>query len=117
MSDSARAEGVRGPGFVIDGKAVAAAVRARVATEVRSFEAETGRTPGLATVIVGDDPASQIYVANKHKACAEAGMRSINHELAAETSQQELEILVSELGDDGEVDGILVQLPIPDHLD
>ena len=72
---------------VIDGKAVAADVRARVATEVAELKAETGRVPGLATVIVGDDPASKIYVEMKHRACEEAGMRSVHHGLAAETSE------------------------------
>jgi methylenetetrahydrofolate dehydrogenase (NADP+)/methenyltetrahydrofolate cyclohydrolase len=102
---------------IIDGKAVAAAVRERVAGEVAAFKGESGRTPALATVIVGDDPASEIYVRNKHKACAEAGMGSIHHGLAAGTIEDELLELVSELGCDEEVDGILVQLPLPDHID
>jgi methylenetetrahydrofolate dehydrogenase (NADP+)/methenyltetrahydrofolate cyclohydrolase len=102
---------------IVDGKAVAAAVRERVAGEVAAFKGESGRTPALATVIVGDDPASEIYVRNKHKACAEAGMRSIHHGLAAGTTEDELLELVSELGRDEEVDGILVQLPLPDHID
>jgi methylenetetrahydrofolate dehydrogenase (NADP+)/methenyltetrahydrofolate cyclohydrolase len=102
---------------IIDGKAVGAAVRERVATEVRAYESEHGRTPVLATVIVGEDPASEIYVRNKHKACEEAGMRSVHHGLPAETSENELLELVGELGLDREVDGILVQLPLPDHID
>jgi methylenetetrahydrofolate dehydrogenase (NADP+) / methenyltetrahydrofolate cyclohydrolase len=102
---------------IIDGKAVAAAVRERVAGEVAAFKEESGRTPALATVIVGDDPASEIYVRNKHKACAEAGMGSIHHGLAAGTTEDELLGLVSELGRDEEVDGILVQLPLPDQID
>jgi methylenetetrahydrofolate dehydrogenase (NADP+) / methenyltetrahydrofolate cyclohydrolase len=102
---------------IIDGKAVAAAVRARVADEVVSYEAEHGRTPVLVTVIVGDDPASEIYVRNKHRACEEAGMRSTHHGLPAETSEEELLDLVGELGRDDDVDGILVQLPVPDHID
>lgn len=102
---------------VIDGKAVAAAVRERVAAEVRAYEAATGRTPVLATVIVGDDPASEIYVRNKHKACEEAGMRSVHHGLGSETSEGELLALVAQLGEDEDVDGILVQLPVPDHID
>jgi methylenetetrahydrofolate dehydrogenase (NADP+) / methenyltetrahydrofolate cyclohydrolase len=101
----------------IDGKAVAAAVRERVAAEVAAFEAGAGRVPALATVIVGDDPASQIYVANKHKACAEAGMRSVHHGLAAETSEAELLGLVERLGAQADVDGILVQLPLPPQID
>jgi methylenetetrahydrofolate dehydrogenase (NADP+)/methenyltetrahydrofolate cyclohydrolase len=102
---------------IIDGKAVAAAVRARVAEEVASYEVERGRTPVLATVIVGDDPASEIYVRNKHRACEEVGMRSVHHGLAAEASENELLELVGELGLDREVDGILVQLPVPDQID
>jgi len=102
---------------LIDGKAVAAKVRERVGEEVAAFEAETGRVPALATVIVGEDPASQIYIANKHKACAEAGMRSVHHELPAETNQNELLELVGQLGLDEEVDGILVQLPLPPQID
>jgi methylenetetrahydrofolate dehydrogenase (NADP+)/methenyltetrahydrofolate cyclohydrolase len=102
---------------VIDGKAAAAAVREQVRSEVASYEAASGRTPGLATVIVGDDPASQIYIANKQKACAEAGMRSIHHGLAADTSEQDLLRLVAELGENDEVDGILVQLPLPEQID
>jgi methylenetetrahydrofolate dehydrogenase (NADP+) / methenyltetrahydrofolate cyclohydrolase len=102
---------------VIDGKAVAAEVRARAASEVAEYEAEAGRVPGLATVIVGDDPASKIYVDMKHRACQEAGMKSVHHSLAAGTSEAELLDLVGALNDDGEVDGILVQLPLPDQID
>jgi methylenetetrahydrofolate dehydrogenase (NADP+)/methenyltetrahydrofolate cyclohydrolase len=101
----------------IDGKAVAAAVRKRVAVEVPAFAAEHGRTPQLVTVIVGDDPASEVYVRNKHRACEEAGMRSAHHGLPAETSEGELLELVARLGDDDDVDGILVQLPVPDRID
>ena len=101
----------------IDGKAVGAAVRARVAGEVAEYAAEAGRTPVLATVIVGDDPASKIYVANKHKACAEAGMRSINRDLPADAAEAELLDLVGALGEDDDVDGILVQLPLPPQID
>jgi methylenetetrahydrofolate dehydrogenase (NADP+) / methenyltetrahydrofolate cyclohydrolase len=102
---------------VIDGKAVAAAVRERVAGEVAAFEVERGRTPVLATVIVGDDPASEIYVRSKHRACEEVGMRSVHHGLPAATSENELLELVAALGVDAEVDGILVQLPVPEHID
>ena len=73
--------------------------------------------PTLATVIVGDDPASEIYVRNKHRACEEAGMSSAHHGLAAATGEAELLELVAALGADEEVDGILVQLPVPDHID
>lgn len=102
---------------VIDGKAVAAAVRERVRGEVEAYVAESGRAPTLATVIVGDDPASEVYVRNKHRACEEAGMRSVHHGLAATTTENELLELVAQLGLDPEVDGILVQLPVPDQID
>jgi methylenetetrahydrofolate dehydrogenase (NADP+) / methenyltetrahydrofolate cyclohydrolase len=102
---------------IIDGKAIGAGVRARVAREVASYEKESGRTPALATVIVGDDPASEIYVANKHKACEEAGMRSVHHGLGGETTEAELLELVAALGADDDVDGILVQLPLPAQID
>jgi len=102
---------------VIDGKAVAASVRARVAEGVQAFESEHGRAPALATVLVGDDPASHVYVGGKHRACEEVGIRSLHHGLAAETSENELLELVAELGLDRGVDGILVQLPVPEQID
>jgi methylenetetrahydrofolate dehydrogenase (NADP+) / methenyltetrahydrofolate cyclohydrolase len=102
---------------IIDGKAVAAAVRERVRVDVAAYTEEAGRAPTLATVIVGEDPASEVYVANKHKACDEAGMGSTHHGLAAATSEEELLELVAALGADDEVDGILVQLPVPAHID
>ncbi len=98
---------------VIDGKAVAADVRARIAEVVGKRE----RKPGLATVLVGEDPASHVYVGSKRKACAEAGIRSIHHEVPATISQGELNDLVRGLNADPEVDGILVQLPLPEGLD
>jgi methylenetetrahydrofolate dehydrogenase (NADP+)/methenyltetrahydrofolate cyclohydrolase len=101
---------------VIDGKAVAAAVRERVKVDVATYVEEAGRTPGLATVLVGDDPASQIYIRNKRKACEEVGMRSVHHGLDAATSEEDLLALVRGLGEDDEVDGILVQLPVPDQI-
>jgi methylenetetrahydrofolate dehydrogenase (NADP+)/methenyltetrahydrofolate cyclohydrolase len=101
----------------IDGKAVAAAVRERVRGEVAAYAAAAGRAPTLATVLVGEDPASEIYVRNKHRACEEAGMRSVHHGLAAATGEAELLALVAGLGEDDEVDGILVQLPVPDQID
>lgn len=102
---------------IIDGKAVAASIRARVAEEVSAFEAEHGRAPALATVLVGDDPASHVYVGGKRKACEEVGIRSLHHELPAETSENELLELVGELGLARDVDGILVQLPVPESID
>jgi methylenetetrahydrofolate dehydrogenase (NADP+) / methenyltetrahydrofolate cyclohydrolase len=113
--------GLRGGGSsarVIDGKAVAAEVRARVANEVRELAgAHGGRAPGLATVLVGDDPASHVYVGNKRKQTEEVGMRSVHHGLEASTSQEELLGLIDELNADDAVDGILVQLPLPDQID
>ena len=103
---------------VIDGKAVAAEVRDRVAEGVREFAAANdGHTPGLATVLVGKDPASQIYVGNKRKQAAEAGMRSIDEELLDATPQDELLELIDELNANDSVDGILVQLPLPEQID
>src|SRR3954454_24876883 len=103
---------------IIDGKAVAAEVRERVAAGVREFaEANGGRVPGLATVLVGDDPASQVYVGNKRKQTEEVGMRSIHHGLGADTPQDELLSLIADLNADDGVDGILVQLPLPDAID
>jgi methylenetetrahydrofolate dehydrogenase (NADP+) / methenyltetrahydrofolate cyclohydrolase len=103
---------------VIDGKAVAAGVRQRVAEGVREFAAANdGHTPGLATVLVGEDPASQIYVGNKRKQAAEAGMRSIDEELGEGTPEDELLELIDELNANDSVDGILVQLPLPEQID
>ena len=102
---------------VIDGKAVAADVRAEVAAGVSEFTAGQGRAPGLATVLVGDDPASHVYVNNKIRACEEAGIRSIHHGLADATPQDELLELVAELNADDAVDGILVQMPLPEQID
>jgi methylenetetrahydrofolate dehydrogenase (NADP+) / methenyltetrahydrofolate cyclohydrolase len=102
---------------VIDGKAVAAAVRERVKVDVAAYEQEAGRVPALATVLVGDDPASEIYVRNKRRTTEEVGMRSVHHGLEAGIKQEELLDLVRELGADDDVDGILVQLPLPAHLD
>jgi methylenetetrahydrofolate dehydrogenase (NADP+) / methenyltetrahydrofolate cyclohydrolase len=102
---------------VIDGKAVAAAVRERVKVDVAAYKEEAGRTPGLATVLVGDDPASEIYVSNKRRTTEEVGMRSIHHGPDASIREEELLDLVRELGEDDEADGILVQLPLPAHID
>jgi methylenetetrahydrofolate dehydrogenase (NADP+)/methenyltetrahydrofolate cyclohydrolase len=103
---------------LIDGKAVAAEVRERVRTEVAEYAAASGgRAPGLATVLVGDDPASHIYIRNKHTACEEAGIRSLNHELPDHTPEAELLDLIARLNADAEVDGILVQLPLPVGID
>jgi methylenetetrahydrofolate dehydrogenase (NADP+)/methenyltetrahydrofolate cyclohydrolase len=106
------------PAKVIDGKAVAAGVRERVAAGVKEFVAtHGGDVPGLATVLVGDDPASHVYVGNKRKQTEEVGMRSIHHGLDDGTPQDELLDLIAELNEDETVDGILVQLPLPDQID
>lgn len=102
---------------IIDGKAFAAGLRERLAARVPSFVEAAGRAPGLAVVLVGEDPASQVYVRSKHKATLEAGMQSFEHRLPAETSQQDLLDLVAALNADDNVDGILVQLPLPAHID
>ena len=102
---------------IIDGKAIAAEVRAEVAAAV-SKRVEAGQSrPGLATVLVGENPASQVYVRMKQKACAEAGIESFGYNLPEDTSQEDLEKLVCELNADKRVNGILVQLPLPKHLD
>jgi len=102
---------------IIDGKAVAARVRARVAEDVSRFVQESGRPPGLATVLVGDDPASAVYVGGKQRACAEVGMRPLDVRLAADASAEQVAERLSELGSDDAVDGILLQLPVPAQLD
>ena len=98
---------------IMDGKALASEIRA----ELKSKIEKCARKPGLAVVIVGDDPASRIYVRNKIKACGELGIRSYAYELPATSSQQEVEVLLDRLAVDSEVDGILLQLPLPKHLD
>jgi methylenetetrahydrofolate dehydrogenase (NADP+) / methenyltetrahydrofolate cyclohydrolase len=102
---------------IIDGKAFAADLRGRVAALVPGFRVASGRAPGLAVVLVGEDPASQVYVRSKHKATVEAGMESFEHRLPADASQQELLDMVERLNADETVDGILVQLPLPGHID
>ncbi|MBA2545874.1 MAG: bifunctional methylenetetrahydrofolate dehydrogenase/methenyltetrahydrofolate cyclohydrolase FolD [Solirubrobacterales bacterium] len=102
---------------VIDGKAVAAAARERVAEEVAALTRDIGRAPGLATVLVGEDPGSAVYVRNKRRFAEEVGIHSIHHEPGGDVAQDELEELVRGLGADDAVDGILVQLPLPGHLD
>jgi methylenetetrahydrofolate dehydrogenase (NADP+)/methenyltetrahydrofolate cyclohydrolase len=102
---------------VIDGKAVAAEVRERAKAEAAEFAAGVGRPAALATVLVGEDPASQIYIRKKREACEEAGIRSVHHELPATTTENELLELVGELGLHHDVDGILVQLPVPEQID
>ena len=102
---------------VIDGKAFAGKIRARVAEEVKRIQAEAGVVPGLAVVLVGEDPASQIYVRTKARQTLESGMHSVEHRLEASTTQAELLDLIAALNADPVIHGILVQLPLPAHLD
>ena len=102
---------------LIDGKAFAAELRGRIAEQVARIKADHGITPGLAVVLVGEDPASSVYVRSKGRATVEVGMNSYEHRLPAETSQEELLALIARLNADAAVNGILVQLPLPAHLD
>jgi methylenetetrahydrofolate dehydrogenase (NADP+) / methenyltetrahydrofolate cyclohydrolase len=102
---------------IIDGKAYATKLRGMIAEGVKAFRADAGAVPGLAVVLVGDDPASAVYVRNKAKQTVEVGMASFEHRLPTETAQEDLIALVDTLNADDAVDGILVQLPLPKHLD
>ncbi len=102
---------------ILDGKKIADEIRSEIATEVTQFRATTGVQPCLATVLVGEDPASAVYVRNKKKACENAGMLGVHHGLAATASQSELLDIVHQLNDDPSVHGILVQLPLPKQID
>jgi len=102
---------------LIDGKAIASGLRARVTAAVRSLAEDRGIVPGLAVVLVGDDPASEVYIGAKKQMLAETGMRSIDHRLPAATSEEALLALIGALNDDPEVQGILVQLPLPKQID
>ena len=102
---------------IIDGKAISAAVRGEIKENTQALIAKTEVTPGLAVIIVGEDPASQVYVRNKRRACEEVGFYSEAYELPAETTQAELETLLDKLNADPRIHGILVQLPLPSHLD
>ena len=105
------------PTKIIDGKAFAATVRAQVAEHVTQLKDNHGITPGLAVVLVGEDPASQVYVRSKGKQTVEAGMKSVEHKLDAETSEADLLKVIDDLNTDPDIHGILVQLPLPGHLD
>jgi len=102
---------------IIDGKAISAAIRAEIKAETEAFFQQNGIRPGLAVIIVGEDPASQVYVRNKRRACEEVGFYSEAYELPAETTQDELNALVDKLNADPAIHGILCQLPLPKHLD
>ncbi|MBI5957505.1 MAG: bifunctional methylenetetrahydrofolate dehydrogenase/methenyltetrahydrofolate cyclohydrolase FolD [Chloroflexi bacterium] len=101
---------------LIDGTAIAAQIRDQIAVDVQKMQTEYGVVPGLATVLVGDNPASQSYVRMKRKACEKAGIASFPNELPADATQAQVEALVQQLNDDPKVHGILVQLPLPKHL-
>jgi methylenetetrahydrofolate dehydrogenase (NADP+)/methenyltetrahydrofolate cyclohydrolase len=103
---------------ILDGKAIAAQVRLDVAKDVQAFAQEFGGdVPGLATMLVGDDPASAIYVANKQKACKEVGMQTFHFPLPASASREEVVDIVTRLNARADISGILLQLPLPEHLD
>src|SRR5262245_34612431 len=102
---------------IIDGKAIAAELRSKIAAAVVQLKATHGVVPGIAVVLVGEDPASEVYVRNKAKAVAEAGMRAFDRKLPASTSEAELLAVVKELNADPSVHGILVQLPLPPQID
>lgn len=104
------------PATIIDGKATAASIRKVAAERAADYAARYGRAPGLAVVIVGDNPASRVYVNSKKKACAECGIYSEEHALPEQTTEEQLLDLVSNLNKDGNIDGILVQLPLPGHI-
>ncbi len=103
--------------ILLDGKQTAADIRGELGTRVAQLGQESGRTPGLAVILVGEDPGSQIYVRNKEKACAEVGIESRSFRLAADITQAELEKKIMELNADPDIDGILLQLPLPSGLD
>ena len=102
---------------LIDGKKVSGEIRNRLADEIQKLKKKAGKTPGLATVLVGDDPASAVYVRNKNKICGELGFQSFEQKLSADTSEEKLLQLVGELNSNKDVHGILVQLPLPDQID
>ena len=101
---------------IISGKEVAQKVRERIKSEVEALVEKTGKRPGLAVIIVGEDPASQVYVKNKCKACEEIGYRSVKHMLPTTTTEQDLLLLISELNANPDIHGILVQMPLPSHI-
>jgi methylenetetrahydrofolate dehydrogenase (NADP+)/methenyltetrahydrofolate cyclohydrolase len=105
------------PATIVDGGAIAARVREDVAREVQAFTRRTGRTPGLATVLVGEDPASAVYVAGKQRACAQAGIAPFDVRLPADASHEQIAERLAELGEDPAVSGVLLQLPLPGDLD
>ena len=102
---------------IIDGKAIAATIREEIKTEIHRRHAANQAVPGLAVIMVGEDPASAVYVRNKRKACEEVGIESVAYDLPVTTSQAELVALIDKLNTDPKINGILVQLPLPAHMD
>jgi methylenetetrahydrofolate dehydrogenase (NADP+)/methenyltetrahydrofolate cyclohydrolase len=101
---------------IIDGKAIAATLKDSIAERVKKRSEKGLRTPGLAVILIGDDPASQVYVGNKRRDCERVGFHSVSHDLPSSTGEQELLELIDQLNDDSTIDGILVQLPLPEHI-
>lgn len=104
------------PAKILDGKAIASKLRARIAEDVSSLISQGLRPPGLAVILVGNDPASEVYVGSKRRACDEVGFKSVSYDLPSSTRESELLALIDELNEDASIDGILVQLPLPDHI-
>ncbi|WP_394169387.1 bifunctional methylenetetrahydrofolate dehydrogenase/methenyltetrahydrofolate cyclohydrolase FolD [Saccharospirillum alexandrii] len=104
------------PANILDGKATASRVRARVAEEVTALTSQGIRPPGLAVILVGTDPASEVYVGSKRRACDEVGFKSVSYDLPSSTKEAQLLALIDDLNDDASIDGILVQLPLPEHI-
>lgn len=104
------------PAQLLDGKVIAANLRARIAAEVSDLTEQGIRPPGLAVILVGADPASQVYVGSKRRACEEVGFKSVSHDLPTTTRESELIALIDDLNEDASIDGILVQLPLPEHI-
>lgn len=102
---------------IIDGKAIAAALRQKIKAEIAAYREKGLRPPGLAVILIGDDPASAIYVRHKQNACEEVGIQSFAHHLSSATTEQELQTLINRLNQDASIDGILLQLPLPTHID
>ena len=101
--------------ILIDGKKISNEKRAEIKERTEKIKKETGKTPGLATILVGEDPASQVYIKSKIKACENAGIKSMHHGMPADSSKEDIITLIKKLNDDPEVDGILLQLPLPDN--
>jgi methylenetetrahydrofolate dehydrogenase (NADP+)/methenyltetrahydrofolate cyclohydrolase len=104
------------PAKILDGKAAAGRLRARIADEVTALTSQGIRPPGLAVILVGNDPASEVYVGSKRRACDEVGFKSVSYDLPSSTREAQLLSLIDDLNDDASIDGILVQLPLPDHI-